>query len=143
MRKQPPFIYALICISIGCIFGTFILYQKGSSMCDVPSTGTNIILPTSVQCPSIVMFSSDRCGWCKKQEPILQEISKETGIPLTVMKCVDTNLDEQLGISGVPVTVVVGPDGKIVGRFDGYSEKSGILEVVQTMTTTSIETKKL
>ncbi len=66
----------------------------------------------------LVDFSAEWCGPCKMMPPILQEVKKKIGDPLTIIKMdVDRNPQtaRQYGIQSVP-TLILFQKGKVLWR---------------------------
>lgn len=66
--------------------------------------------------PGLVIFTSTECRRCKV---VLAE-AKATGAPLReVTYEIEAALHEQLGVTGVPLTLVVDPTGRLSAQFAG------------------------
>ena len=73
-------------------------------------------------------FWADWCGPCKKMEPILQEFSTETGIPVGKLN-VDENLEkpQKYSVQSIP-TMVLFKDGNPVHTVVGAMPKHRLLK---------------
>jgi len=66
--------------------------------------------------PGLVVFTSTDCRRCKEA----LEVAKATGAPLReVTYELEAGLQERLGVTGVPLTVVVDSAGRSVAQFAG------------------------
>ncbi len=71
--------------------------------------------------PGLVVFTSTACRGCK---PVL-EVAKQTGAPLREVTFeIEAALQERVGVTGVPLTVVVGADGNVAAQFAGDVKES-------------------
>ena len=83
--------------------------------------------------PVLVDFWAEWCGPCKQIAPSLEEISKEMGGKLTVVK---VNFDDnpqtptQYGVRGIP-TLMIFKNGQVAAMKVGALPKSKLLEWVQ------------
>ena len=83
--------------------------------------------------PVLVDFWAEWCGPCKQIAPSLEEISKEMGGKLTVVK---VNIDDnpqtptQYGVRGIP-TLMIFKNGQVAAMKVGALPKSKLLEWVQ------------
>jgi thioredoxin 1 len=79
--------------------------------------------------PVMVDFTAVWCGPCKMLDPIVEQLSKQWGDKVKVVKLdVDenSNLAMQYGIMGVP-TLILFLNGEAVQRLSGYQPKDRIL----------------
>ncbi|MDD3236778.1 MAG: thioredoxin family protein [Candidatus Gastranaerophilales bacterium] len=75
----------------------------------------------------LIEFSTPWCGFCKKQEPVLEEMDK---VWIGQVNGDDSPaLVEKYGISGYPSFVVL-KDGKEVDRFVGLHTKFDIMNIL-------------
>ena len=83
--------------------------------------------------PVIVDFHAVWCAPCKMQAPVLQELAKELGDKIKVLKVdVDQNQEiaSQYKIQSVP-TLIVFRNGKPVWRQSGVVGKNQLLKILQ------------
>ena len=74
----------------------------------------------------LVEFYASWCGYCKKQRPILDELSANNIWIGLVDVDRNPNLGERFGISGFP-SFLLFKEGKIIAALSGYHEKSQLL----------------
>lgn len=67
----------------------------------------------------LVMFFSERCGYCKEQDPILEELRKNTGIEIIKID-IDKERDKanELQITATP-TLFIMRNGDIFQKYVG------------------------
>ncbi len=83
--------------------------------------------------PTLVDFHAEWCGPCKMQSPILEEVKKEMGDQVRIIKIdIDKNpkLAEQLNVRGVP-TLIVYKNGDQVWRESGLHQKEQLQTIIQ------------
>lgn len=77
----------------------------------------------------LVMFGSDMCHYCVKQEPILKDLA-DHNIDIGKIDAYKTpELTQKFGVTSFP-TFILFKFGDVVTRFSGYKEKSELLDVV-------------
>src|SRR5439155_22366579 len=70
--------------------------------------------------PAIVQFGTAHCAPCKRARPILERAAREAGVEF-----VDVDLERRpdlasrYGIRSVPLILVAGADGGVLGRWTG------------------------
>ena len=80
--------------------------------------------------PVLVDFHATWCGPCQVMSPILEEVKKELGEDIKVIKIdIDRNqkLASQLGVRGVP-TFILYKNGKQLWRQSGIISKNELLD---------------
>ena len=78
--------------------------------------------------PGLVVFTSTQCRRCK----VVLAAAKSTGAPLReVTYEIEAGLQERLGITGVPVTVVVDGAGEPVAQFAGLVGSRRLLRALK------------
>jgi thioredoxin 1 len=80
----------------------------------------------------LVDFFAEWCQPCKIQSPILQELAREMGDKVKILKIdVDKNpeISQKFGIQGVP-TLALFKNGSLVWRQSGITQKQKLLEVI-------------
>lgn len=83
--------------------------------------------------PVLVDFFAEWCGPCKMMPPILEQVVKELGEKVTVLKIdVDKNPEaaSHFQISGVP-TLMVFKDGKVQWRESGVIPAAELVKLLQ------------
>ncbi|GGH06111.1 thioredoxin [Alsobacter metallidurans] len=84
--------------------------------------------------PVVVDFWAEWCGPCRMIAPALEEISKEMGDQVKIVKL---NVDEnpqvagQFGIRSIP-TLLLFKDGKIASQKVGADSKGGLSKWIQS-----------
>jgi thioredoxin 1 len=83
--------------------------------------------------PVLIDFYADWCGPCKTLSPIIQEVAREMGDAVRVIKIdVDKNqpLASKYQVRGIP-TMIVFKNGEPVWRQSGVLPKDQIIQAVQ------------
>lgn len=83
--------------------------------------------------PVLIDFHATWCGPCKTMAPILEQLKRELGDSITIIKVdIDRNqqLASQLNISGVP-TLILFKSGKQCYRKSGVIPAHEITKVIQ------------
>jgi thioredoxin 1 len=84
--------------------------------------------------PVLVDFWADWCGPCLQIAPVLEEISKEYGDRLQIMKLnIDENtiVADQFGVRGIP-TLLLFKDGELIGTQVGAGTKTRLVEFLES-----------
>lgn len=95
------------------------------------NTFTQEVLQSGV--PVLVDFWAEWCGPCRMIAPILEEVSKEMGGKVKIVKI---NIDEnpntpaQFGVRSIP-TLTIFKDGQAVSTKSGVLPKGKIVEWIQ------------
>lgn len=74
------------------------------------------------------------CGPCRIMEPILEEIEKELGEKIEIIKInVDENQEKasKYGVMSIPTYIIL-KDNKEVGRKIGVTSKQDLLQLLQS-----------
>jgi thioredoxin 1 len=74
----------------------------------------------------LVMFFSERCGYCKEQDPILEELRKSIGNKIDIIKIdIDKEQDiaKELEITATPTLLIMKNDN-ILKTFIGLTNKN-------------------
>ena len=80
------------------------------------------------QRPIVLDFGTSNCFWCKKldittfRDPAITKLLAERFVVAKIDAEKDAALAQQLGISSYPTLVFATPDGKILGKHEGYVE---------------------
>ncbi len=74
----------------------------------------------------LVEFYATWCGYCQKQRPILEELSKNNIWIGTIDVDKNPEIVKNYNITGFP-TFVLFKDGKVLSTLPGYHEKSQLL----------------
>ncbi len=86
--------------------------------------------------PVLVDFYADWCGPCKMLGPILNEVKKELGDAVKIVKIdVDKNqpLASKYQVKGVP-TMILFKNGKQLWRQSGVLQKQDVISVIKQHT---------
>ena len=77
----------------------------------------------------LVLFGSDMCHYCVKEQPVLEELAKnDINIgKIDVYKAPE--LTQKYGVTSFP-TFILFKFGDVVTRFTGFREKSELLDIV-------------
>ncbi|MGN6616260.1 MAG: thioredoxin [Ilyomonas sp.] len=84
--------------------------------------------------PVLVDFSAEWCGPCKMMKPILDDLHKQMGDSVRILKIdVDRNpkLSAAYQISGVP-TLILFQKGKVLWRQSGVMQAKQLANVIHT-----------
>jgi thioredoxin 1 len=84
--------------------------------------------------PVLVDFHAEWCGPCKMMPPILDQVKKELGDKVKILKIdVDKNqaLASAYNVKGVP-TIMVFKKGKLAWRESGVRQASELVQVLST-----------
>ena len=90
----------------------------------------------NAQTPVLVDFYAEWCGPCRQLSPVLEEISREMGDKIKILKM---NIDDSpdtptsFGVRGVP-TMMMFKDGQLIATKVGTMTKSKLTEWINTQT---------
>ena len=77
----------------------------------------------------LVMFGSDMCHYCVKEQPVLEDLAKNN-IEIGKIDAYKTpELTQKYGVTSFP-TFILFKFGDVVTRFTGFREKSELLDVL-------------
>ena len=74
----------------------------------------------------LVEFFTDWCGYCQKQRPVIEDLSKNGVWIGTINADENPDIAEEFSISGFP-SFVLFKDGKSISKISGYHDKSSLL----------------
>ena len=77
----------------------------------------------------LVMFGSDLCHYCTKQEPILEDLADHDINIGKIDAYKSKELTQKYGITAFP-TFILFKFGDIATRFTGYRNKSELLDIL-------------
>ena len=78
--------------------------------------------------PLLLDFGTEACFWCKKldsttfRDPKIAKLIDERFIAVKIDGDKHPRLVEALGIESFPTLVLATPDGKVIGRHEGYAD---------------------
>jgi thioredoxin-like negative regulator of GroEL len=87
--------------------------------------------------PLVLDFGTDNCFYCRKldestfRDPTVVQVMNEKFIPLKINADRDPNLAQMLQVQLYPTLVLAAPDGKILGRMEGYQDATRFYENLQ------------
>jgi len=77
----------------------------------------------------LVMFGSDMCHYCVKEQPVLEELA-ENDINIGKIDAYKTpELTQKYGVTSFP-TFILFKFGDVATRFSGFKNKSELLDIV-------------
>lgn len=78
--------------------------------------------------PLLLDFGTEACVWCRKLDATtfrdrgIVELVNERFVPVKVDGNRDERLTRAVGVQAFPTLVLLSPDGKVVGRHEGYAD---------------------
>jgi uncharacterized protein YyaL (SSP411 family) len=78
--------------------------------------------------PLLLDFGTESCFWCKKldittfRDPRIVKLLSENFIPVKIDAEKEERLTKALAIESFPTLILATPDGKVVGRHEGYAD---------------------
>ena len=68
----------------------------------------------------VLYFSADWCGPCKMFKPIVEQVSRETGVPVNYINVdYDASFTQRYSVTSVPTMIIAGDDGSEWHRQTG------------------------
>jgi thioredoxin-related protein len=96
--------------------------------------------------PMLLQFTADWCGFCKKMykgtftdQRVISHVNA-CFIPISVDADQQEALAEAVGVEGLPTTVIVSPDLKVLKKFTGYLTPAELEEKLDTICQVKSET---
>ena len=85
--------------------------------------------------PTLVDFSAAWCGYCKMQEPILEELQsdyegKVNFAQVNTDECKEISIE--LGVKALP-TIILFKDGKVIAQALGMQERNKIEDLLKVL----------
>jgi thioredoxin 1 len=82
----------------------------------------------------VLYFSTAWCGPCKTFKPVVQQVSQETGIPVTYIDAdQDQETAKKYSINSVPTIVIVDAVGSILYRNAGIMPKGQLSQLLRAI----------
>ena len=82
----------------------------------------------------VLYFSTAWCGPCKTFKPVVQQVSQETGIPVTYLDAdQDQEMAKKYNINSVPTIVIVDAVGSILYRNAGIMPKGQLSQLLRAI----------
>lgn len=82
----------------------------------------------------VLYFSTTWCGPCKTFKPIVQQVSQETGIPVTYLDAdQDQEAVKKYSINSVPTIVIVDSAGGMLYRNAGVMPKGQLSQLLRAI----------
>jgi thioredoxin 1 len=82
----------------------------------------------------VLYFSTAWCGPCKTFKPVVQQVSQETGIPVTYLDAdQDQEMAKKYNINSVPTIVIVDSVGSMLYRNAGIMPKGQLSQLLRTI----------
>jgi hypothetical protein len=87
--------------------------------------------------PLVIDFSTKDCHWCRQLEattfrdPAVVKLLSQHFVALRLDGEKDAALAQSLGISGYPTLVFADPDGKVLGKQEGYVKAAEFTQIAQ------------
>ena len=82
----------------------------------------------------VLYFSTAWCGPCNTFKPVVQQVSQETGIPVTYIDAdQDKETAQKYSINSVPTIVIVDSVGSMLYRNAGIMPKGQLSQLLRTI----------
>lgn len=62
---------------------------------------------------------------CKEDKKDVQDFAQQNKLTVPILLCTSDELMQAYQVSGIPLTVIIGKDGKVAKTFEGYGEGTG------------------
>ena len=83
--------------------------------------------------PAIVQFGTPNCGPCLRARPQLEQLARDTGVEYVDVDLLERpDLASRYRIRSVPLILVTGPDGSVLGRWTGVPPGDEVRQVART-----------
>jgi thioredoxin-related protein len=89
--------------------------------------------------PVFIYFTTDNCPWCVRLQretfgdPAVAKVLNEKFVPLKAHAMQSQQLVEFCGIRAYPTVIMASPDGKIMGRVEGFQDAVRFYETLQNV----------
>ena len=90
--------------------------------------------------PLLLDFGSENCIWCQRldastfRNPNVIALLNDKFIPVKLDGNREEQLTQALNVTGFPTLVLAAPDGKVLGRKDGYLDAAGMTAMLNRAT---------
>lgn len=82
----------------------------------------------------VLYFSTTWCGPCKVFKPIVEQVSRETGVNVTYIDAEqDPEMAKKYNVASVPTVVIIDPVGTMLYRNAGVMQKGQLSEMFRAM----------
>ena len=82
----------------------------------------------------VLYFSTTWCGPCKMFKPVVQQVSMETGIPVSFIDAEQNQeLAKKYSISSVPTIIITDAVGTVLYRNSGVMSKAQLQQMMTTI----------
>ncbi len=87
--------------------------------------------------PLVIDFSTKTCHWCRQLEattfrdPTVVRLLGEHFVALRLDGEQDAELAQALGVTGYPTLIFADPNGKVLGKQDGYIKAAEFTQILQ------------
>ena len=86
--------------------------------------------------PIWLQFTGPWCGYCRKMEreafarPDVAALARGRFVPVEVRPDVEEDLARRFDITGIPATVLLTPEGRVLARHEGYTDPASFLALL-------------
>ena len=78
----------------------------------------------------ILKFYTQKCGPCAQIKPMIEEVGKETGVPIESINALEDDRAAQYGIRAVP-TLIFLKNNLEVARKTGFMSKTDLVTLIE------------